>query len=436
MKKICLFFVFLTLFCTMTGFAGGGQQGSQGNSITLTVWDEYADNEMRDAIEQITKLFMEKNPGIKVERVAKTTTVMLNTLRPAFMGGDAPDIIETEVGIGYIGPFIRANYIMDLTEAWKTYGWDSKLAAASKQIPTVGNMTYGVGHELEAMSCYYNKTKFAELGLKIPTTAAEMTDMLQKIKDAGYLPLTNYMTEEWSSNMNTVGTFMYGFMSKEEIESCMNNDGPWNLPSVKNAISCLEDWLAKGFFPRNPEVGGDNAADAFYQEQALVVITGNWSIGGIERVVGNKFETGIFSFPSGTAGRKASQVNFCGSGYMINNQSKNREAALKYVDFVLASPETAKIWYEVGKVIPPYTGNISGLKVSPLTQLVQQSLNDSAINNTAGINMWLPPSAFEFFSHAGQRIIMKRLNHDSFINELQQAYDTDRTAKATRATFN
>jgi raffinose/stachyose/melibiose transport system substrate-binding protein len=296
-------------------------------------------------------------------------------------------------------------------------------------------MTYGVGHELEAMSCYYNKTKFAELGLKVPTTVSEMTDVLQKIKDAGYLPLgSNYMTEEWSSNMNTVGTFMYGFMSKEEIEACMNNDGPWNLSSVKNAITCMEDWLAKGFFPRNPEVGGDNSEN-FYQGQALVYITGNWMVGGFERVIGNNFEVGLFPFPAGTPGQRGCQVNFCGSGYMVSNISKNKEAALKYIDFVMATPESAKIWYEAGKVIPPYTGNIPGLQVSPLTQLVSASLGDTSINNMAGINMWLPPAAFEFFSHAGQRIVLKRINHDSLITELQRAYDSDQANKATRGTY-
>jgi raffinose/stachyose/melibiose transport system substrate-binding protein len=286
------------------------------------------------------------------------------------------------------------------------------------------------------MSCYYNKTKFAELGLKVPTTITEMTAVLQKIKDAGYIPLgANYMTEEWSSNMNTVGTFMYGFMSREEIESCMNNDDPWNLPSIQNSISLMEDWIARGFFPRNLEVGGDNTADVFYQEQALVYITGNWSIGGFERVIGDKFEVGLFPFPAGTPGQKACQVNFCGSGYMVSNISKNKDAAVKYVDFVMASPDAAKVWYEVGKVIPSYTDPIPGLKIGRLTQEVSASLSDPSINNMAGINMWLPPAAFEFFSHTGQRIALKRLSHDTIIAEIQAAYDTDRANKATRGTF-
>jgi ABC-type glycerol-3-phosphate transport system substrate-binding protein len=224
-------------------------------------------------------------------------------------------------------------------------------------------------------------------------------------------------------------------MSREEITACMDNDGPWNIPSVRNAIIAIEDWIAKGYFPKNLEAGGDVMEDLFYNEQALILITGNWSVKDIERVVGNKFEVGIFPFPSGTPGMKASAVNFAGSGYMVNNQGKNKEAAIKYIDFVMAKPETAKIWYEVGRTIPPFKGDIPGLQLGRLNQTVRAGLNDPNIQNLAGINMWLPPTAFDLLSKAGQRIAIKRLNRDTFIEELNKAYATDRANKATRSTF-
>ncbi len=75
--------------------------------------------------------------------------------------------------------------------------------------------------------------------------------------------------------MNFIGTILYSYMSQDEIENVMNQDGSWDKESVRAAVECIADWLDKGYFPSHPEVDGDQEQLYFAGDTALW-ITGNW----------------------------------------------------------------------------------------------------------------------------------------------------------------
>jgi len=194
------------------------------------------------------------------------------------------------------------------------------------------------------------------------------------------------------------------------------------------------DWLDKGYFPEHPEVDGDMEA-MFVNQEAVCWITGNWSIAQIEKLAEGEFEAEIIPFPGAAMNPDGgSQVNFVGSGFMASNVGAHQDQALEYINFALNRPDTAKVWYEISKVIPPYTGDIEA-EVSPLLKRVQASLGDENVRNTAGVNMWLASYGWEFFSHCGQKLAIKALDVDSFVAELDKAIQTDVANKSTKATF-
>jgi ABC-type glycerol-3-phosphate transport system substrate-binding protein len=235
--------------------------------------------------------------------------------------------------------------------------------------------------------------------------------------------------------MNYIGAVLYAFMSKDEIQAVADKDGPWNIPAVKTAMErCVIQWAQKGYFMPHPETNQD-ILGAFANGTGLIFPTGNWDIARLRELIGSKFEIGIFDWPSGTRGVKPSAVNFVGSGYLINAKTKSRQAAIDYVDFVLARPESAKVWFEVARKIPPYVKDIPGLQVDPLIAGVRAALANPQIQNYPGINMWLPPNAFDFMSSAGQKMLLGSMTSQGFIDGISKAYDTDRSNKATRATF-
>lgn len=127
-------------------------------------------------------------------------------------------------------------------------------------------------------------------------------------------------------------------------------------------------------------------------------------------------------------------MNFVGSGYLVNANTEYEQAALDYVDFCVNNSDSAKVWSEVGVIIPPYTGSYEA-EISENLQNVKGFLSDENIQNIAGINMWLGTNSFEFFSDAGQRMAIGELDAESFVEGAETVREKDIEEGNTRATF-
>lgn len=414
--------------------SNSSSEDAEGEKITLTVWDTFTEDAMHNASEEINNMFMEKYPNITIERVSKDYASINEALKTAFMADDAPDVMYNEMGIGDAGSFLKAGYLMNLSDAYEEYGWNDTVMSVSKEVPSVGDYVYGVGSEIETMSLYYNKKVFDELGLEAPQTIEELTADFQILKEAGYTPLANTLDSEWSNNMNFLGTILYAYMTKDEIEACMNDDASWNIDSVKKAAATVQEWLEKGYFPEHPEVDGEQR-DFFLQNEGICWVTGNWSIAYVEENASDNMELAIIPFPgSESCADGGSQVNFVGSGYLVNANTEYEQAALDYVDFCVNNSDSAKVWSEVGVIIPPYTGSYEA-EISENLQNVKGFLSDENIQNIAGINMWLGTNSFEFFSDAGQRMAIGELDAESFVEGAETVREKDIEEGNTRATF-
>ena len=298
---------------------------------TLEIWDTFVDGSLGKAQEEIISSFQEANPDIEVIRVPKEQSTLEETLKAAFMAGDAPDVIYLEAGIGSVGNYVKAGYYEDLTNAYDEYGWKNNLMSACWEIPSADNFIWGVGNEMETMSLYVNQDIFDELGLEQPKTIEELTEDMKVIKDAGYNVLANTLDSEWYNNMNFIGTILYSYMSQDEIENVMNQDGSWDKESVRAAVECIADWLDKGYFPSHPEVDGDQEQLYFAGDTALW-ITGNWEVGNTTEKT--DFTTSIYPFPgSETCSDGGSQVNFAGGAYLVYSGSESKEAAYKFIEW-------------------------------------------------------------------------------------------------------
>lgn len=409
--------------------SGGAASGEQ---VTLTIWDTFVDGSLGKAQEDIIAAYQAAHPEVKVERVPKELVSLGETLKAAFMSGDAPDLIYLEAGIGTVGNYVKAGYYQDLTEVYEKYGWKNSIMSACWEIPSADNFIWGVGNEMETMSLYVNQDIFDELNLSAPKTVEELTADMQIIKDAGYNVLANTLDSVWSNNMNFIGTILYAFMTQEEISDCMNNDGSWDKASVRAAVRCIKDWMDKGYFPAHPEVDGDQE-QMFFGGDYAVWVTGNWEVGNITEKT--DFNTSIYPFPgSETCADGGSQVNFAGGAYLVYAESEVKDAAYEFIDFSINNPDTAKIWAETGGTMPPYA-NEYDVNLSPLAERVVELLGDETLQNTAGINMWLGTNSFDFFSEAGQKLVIGSLDEDSFIMEAEKARELDMETGLTKGSF-
>jgi len=437
LKKRMGLLLLISMFVTLivSGCSGGSTSAGGEETITLTVWDTFTGDAQKNASAAINKAFEAAHPNVKINQVSKTPDALDQTLKAAFMSGTAPDVIYNEAGIGAAGDYVKADHLLNLSDAFDSYGWNEDLVPVAKSIPTVGEITFAVGNELETMSLYYNQDIFDKLGLKAPESIEELTASFEVIKNAGYYPLANTLDTKWWNNMNFVGTILYSYMTKEEITAVMDTDASWDLPSVRSAVATIQLWLEKGYFPPSPEVDGDQE-NLFGTQKAAAWVVGNWEVAFLENTVKDTFKTAIVPFPgSETNPDGGAQVNFAGGGYWVYAKTKHQQAALDYIDFNLTDAEAVKIWTEQGKQIPSYAKE-SNADVSEYTKTIQNYLKDPALNNMPGINMWVGSHTFDFFSKAGQQLAIKALNADSFISTLESARNKDIAAGNTKGSFN
>lgn len=400
--------------------------------VTLTIWDTFVDGSLGQAQEDIIAAYQEAHPNVTVERVAKDGATLSETLKAAFMSGDAPDLVYYEAGIGTVGNYVKAGYYEDLASVYDEYGWKDNIMSACWEIPSADGYVWGVGNEMETMSLYINQAIFGELGLDVPESIEELTEDMAVIKDSGYQVLANTLDSQWYNNMNFIGTVLYAYMTQDEIQDCMNNDGSWDKESVRKAVNCIQDWLDKGYFPAHPEVDGDQE-QMFFSGDYACWITGNWEVGNITEKV--DFTTSIYPFPGSTScADGGSQVNFSGGAYLVYSGSEVKDTAYQFIDFSINNPDTAKIWAEVGGTMPPYMKEYD-VELSPLSERVVELLGDETLQNTAGINMWLGTASFDFFSKAGQNLAVQSLDEDSFIAEAESARLQDIETGLTKGAF-
>jgi raffinose/stachyose/melibiose transport system substrate-binding protein len=407
------------------------QANVEEKQIKLVVWDEFTEGTMNDANELMIDMFEEQYPNVTVERVPKSMDILAETLKGAFLAGDAPDVFYYEQGIGACGGFLKGGYLLNLPAAYEEYGWNKNLSPAASATGRIGDYIYGVGCELETMGLYYNKDIFEQLNISEPNTIEELDAICATIKEAGYIPFANTMGEGWWNNMNTIGVIMYSYMTTEEIEKVMLEDASWDMPSVRKAIEKIDDWIKKDYFIPHPETDAENS-DIFLRQEAAITINGNWMVNDFDLKA--EFEVGVMHFPGTEGNDKSAQVNFVGSGYLVNAHSENVDMALNYVDFFVNRADTASIWINQAGKIPPYVGEYEA-DVSDLMKDVLVLLGDESLNNTSGINMWLGTNGFDFFSTAGQRLIVGGLTVDTFIDELIASQQKDIDEQGTKASF-
>lgn len=120
-------------------------------------------------------------------------------------GGQAPDIINvnvedvwTDVQKGWYvpldsfleapNPFVVAKGDASLPGAQQWWDMFSNQAISRGKAAPDGR-NYCITYDMIETGIYYNKTIFAKLGLSIPRTWEEFEDGMQRLKDAGYIPL-------------------------------------------------------------------------------------------------------------------------------------------------------------------------------------------------------------------------------------------------------
>jgi len=303
----------------------------------LTVWQAVVDD------------FHAANPGIKVNVDVSDWDSYWTKLNTLIAGGTPPDVFAMDAPLFLdwqsrgallnLQPYIDANPgFLDGFLSANTYSLrDSRWVLRSPR-------------DFQSIVLFYNKDMFDAAHVAYPTadwtyddlkTAAKALTLDKnndgKIEQYGLWTDTWDMELFWSEAIWAWG----GEIINADHTKTLIGEGP-----ARDAWAYIDSLYKEGVMP-TPATAGEYGADLFQSKMAAMTTIGHWAVPGY---VGAKLNFDVAPMPKGPKGQ-ATSVN--SAGFVISRDSKNPDAAFKFIQFALSEAGQKRL-AELGFVQSPF----------------------------------------------------------------------------------
>ena len=326
-----------TVLCTaMTAGMIAGTASAEGKTITYwSMWD--AGSSQATAIEEI---------------VAEYEEATGNTVNLEFKGRDINTLIAASLDAGesidlYEDDFQRlsqlhADYALDLTEMAEAAGYaDMSNGALTSAVTTWSGKLACLPYQPYASGVFYNKAIFEEAGIEAePTTWEEFLDVCEKIKEAGYTPLT---LDDAYINLN-LGYHLARYVGQDGAKAIVDNGDFAENEAVLKMAQDMQTLVDNGYMSEYaPAAYPEGENEVGYEETAMVV-NATWVP---EEITGNTqcdIEWGMFSYPAVDGGVDGTEAMMVGAqGISINKDSENAQEAFDLALAIVTGEGDAKL---------------------------------------------------------------------------------------------
>jgi raffinose/stachyose/melibiose transport system substrate-binding protein len=374
---------------------------------TLVMWHNHP--EWKDRVEAILQKFEAAHPEIAIELEEISGPDYTPRINTALAAGEGPDLLAVNPG-----PEMRAaasaGYLVDLTNALDTStltesGLDaSRIDGKVYGVPVLGAYTVGL---------YYNLDIFAKLGLKPPTTAAELFSLAKTLKAQGVTPMIA------PSQDGTIPAFLYMLAASSILQA----DG---LEAVRKGTRKLSDpdVLKAAYFLRDlyPYFQEGALGTPYVEGKALFALgKGAMMEGGSADYAGftqtnPAIKLGVVPFPA-LEGGKPSTVTGMERVFGVNKDSKHVAEATTFLQWMLTK-EPAQM------VVDTITLTTTKGVVPSNNRAMQEMIEASRVND---VRVWYEfPETGNVFAAVGnnaQQLFLGEMSPEDFAKALQAAVD-------------
>jgi len=299
-------------------------------TTTITFWHAMAGGQ-GEALEKITKEFMEKNPSIKVTLQNQSSYSDLQAKINSTLQSpkDLPTI--TQAYPGWLYSAASDDMLVDLDSyiSNDTIGWgdQEKITSSLLEGAQIEGKQYGIPFNKSTEMLFYNADMLKEYGVEVPTTMEELKEAAKTIYEksngevvgAGFDSLNNYYA---------IG------MKNEGVD--FNKDLKLTSKASKEVISYYVEGIDKSYFR---VAGSDKYLSGPFANKKIAMYIGS-SAGEAytAKDTKGKFEYGVAARPSEYNLQQGTDI------YMFANASaEQRTAAFEFMKY-LASPDVQSEW--------------------------------------------------------------------------------------------
>ncbi len=310
----------------------------------LTIWEHGTSFE--EPLDDVIAGFQEKYPNIEIDYEIKDSTTYYSLLTTAVTSGDPPDIFWTNgTATSTMKDLVDNDALLELTDIVDF----TPLNSESFSLAEINGEMYSVPWMVfDTRANYYNKTIFDEEGWSIPTTFTEYEELLEKQKNAGYIPISLCPNDSWPilfAFEPVLAAYDYEYVESLNDYSVKATDEP-----ASGALTKMKEWADKGYFGENylGVTDGDSQILAFTTGNAAMTIAGSWEISTIQNN-NPDLDFGAFQIPSedGTKGMTGTFAN----GFSVYKDTPNLEAAKAFVQYCATIDAQSK-WVQAMGAVP------------------------------------------------------------------------------------
>ncbi len=252
-------------------------------------------------LDLLPELVHERFPNITIEVEQLPTDQYKQTVRLRFASGEGPDLF-TWWAQKQAEDLVMAEYVRDLSDFSLLDKFDSTITEAY----TFDGKVYGLPLGTSFLTTWYNKDMFAEVGYDTyPTNWDEFIDVCQKLKDAGYTPIT------CGDNSSFVIQFaMYQIGASEIYAENPDFDDQLYTGETSFTDQCWVDTVTKlqylydnGYVVEDSlGLSQDQSRQLFIDGEAAMIFDGSFGYTQLMNQGAADFERGMFCVPSNAEG--------------------------------------------------------------------------------------------------------------------------------------
>lgn len=288
------------LMLTSTLAALGEELALTTEPMTITLWDIGTDDPQKTIQEGAVARFMAAYPNITVNQVHIQNDNYKQQLVVAMSSKQAPDMY-IHWGGGPMAEYYKSGFVNDITDLFAKYDHPEFIDAAVAQSTYDGKVLAIPYGGLSGCDIFYNKTIFAEVGVEVPTTIAELEAVCDKLIAAGYVPFSLANGSKWTGSMY----YMYlvsRHSGNAEFDAAYTQEGSFTSDAFIWAGEKIQEWVNKGYFNEGfNSMVTDNGEDRalLYNNTCAMMLHGSWQIRSIKRDSEEWYNAnlGTFRFP-------------------------------------------------------------------------------------------------------------------------------------------
>jgi multiple sugar transport system substrate-binding protein len=355
----------LTLALAALAGCGGDEESAEEPtqakaSGQITVWAPGVEGEK---LPVLARDFEKANPGVTVKVTPIAIDQAHDKILTSIAGNKTPDVAW--VGSTWMGEFAKTGALDEVPSSIDI----GQFFQGAQDAVKVDDKVYGVPWHVETRVLFYRTDIARKAGIsKPPETWDELKEAARAMKEKGGAKYgINLSTNNWQEYLP--------FIWQNGGEIAEGDQYTFDSPEAIEATAFYKSFFDEGLAPPQTPQGFD-VTPAFVRGSHPMFFSGPWHMGLVEEAGGKGFEKkwDIAKMPA-----KESGTSWVGGGELVVfKQSKNRETAWKFVEY-LTQPEVQAKFYKESADLPSNqeAWELPELADDPKLELFGEQLEDA-----------------------------------------------------------